>query len=198
MNYPEYVEIEGKRYKINTNFKVAIECNKIAKDTSIRDYERALAIIYKLFGEEGLNDFDNHEKLLELGQKYLTCGKGLNKNDGKPDMDYEQDYGLIWASFLSDYNGLDIDKTNIHWWKFNELISGLSNSELGNCCILNKIRNIRSKKLSEIKDPKEKDAYRKLQKEYALKNDSNTKVATEEQKKSAITFLKAVGMKGSD
>lgn len=198
MNYPEYVEIEGKRYKINTNFKVAIECNKIAKDTSIRDYERALAIIYKLYGEEGLNDFNNHEKLLELAQKYLTCGKGLSKNDGKPDMDYEQDYGLIWASFLSDYNGLDIDKTDIHWWKFNELINGLSNSEFGNCCILNKIREIRNKKLSEIKDPKEKDIYRKLQKEYALKENNDEKIATEEQKKSAMAFLEAVGMKGSD
>jgi len=198
MDYPEYVEIEGKRYKINTNFKVAIECNKIATDTSIRDYERALAIIYKLFGEKGLNDFDNHEKLLELAQKYLTCGKGLNKNEGKPDMDYEQDYGLIWASFLSDYNGLDIDKTDIHWWKFQELINGLSNSEFGNCCILNKIRGIRNKKISEIKDPKEKDIYRKLQKEYALKNNNNTKVATEEQKKSAIAFFKAIEQKGSD
>ena len=198
MNYPEYVEIEGKRYKINTNFKVAIECNKIAKDTSIRDFERALAIIYKLFGEDGLNDFNNHEKLLELGQKYLACGKELKHNDGKVDMDYEQDYGLIWASFLSDYNGLDIDKTNIHWWKFQELINGLSCSELGNCCILNKIRNIRNKKLSDIKDPKEKDLYKKLQKEYALKNNGSTKVATEEQRKSAMAFFEALGMKGSD
>lgn len=198
MNYPEYVEVNGKKYKINTNFKVAIECNKIAMDMSIRDYERALAIIYKLFGEEGLNDFDNHEKLLELAQKYLACGKELKKENGKPDMDYEQDYGLIWASFLSDYNGLDIDKINIHWWKFNELINGLSNSELGNCCILNKIRNIRNIKLNEIKDTKEKEIYRKLQNEYALKNYQNKKVATEEQRKSAIAFFEALGMKGSD
>lgn len=193
MNYPEYVEINGKRYKINTNFKVAIECNNIAMDTSIRDYERALAIIYKLYGEEGLNDFDNHEKLLELAQKYLACGKELKKNNGKPDMDYEQDYGLIWASFMSDYNGLDIDKTHIHWWKFNELIGGLSNSELGNCCILNKIRNIRNKKLSEIKDAKEKEEYRKLQNEWALEKYKTH--ATEEQKKSAMAFFEALGIR---
>lgn len=193
MNYPEYVEIKGKRYKINTNFKVAIECNNIAMDTTIRDYERALAIIYKLYGKEGLNDFDNHEKLLELGQKYLACGKELKRNDGKPDMDYKQDYGLIWASFMSDYNGLDIDKVNIHWWKFNELISGLSNSELGNCCILNKVRNIRNKKLSDIKDPKEKDEYRKLQNEWAL--EKYKPHATEEQKKSAMAFFEALGIR---
>lgn len=193
MNYPEYVEINRKRYKINTNFKVAIECNNIAMDTSIRDYERALAIIYKLYGEEGLNDFDNHEKLLELAQKYLACGKELKKNNGKPDMDYEQDYGLIWASFMSDYNGLDIDKTHIHWWKFNELIGGLSNSELGNCCILNKIRNIRSKKLSDIKDPKEKEEYKKLQNEWALEKYKTH--ATEEQKKSAMAFFEALGIR---
>ena len=174
MNYPEYVEVEGKRYKINTNFKVAIECNNIAMDTSIRDYERALAIIYKLYGEEGLNDFDNHNKLLELAQKYLACGKELKKNDGKPDMDYKQDYGLIWASF-------------------NELIGGLSNSELGNCCILNKVRNIRSKKLSDIKDPKEKEEYRKLQNEWAIEKYKTH--ATEEQKKSAMACFEALGIR---
>ena len=33
--YPQYVEVFGKRYKINTDFKVAIECNRIAEDETI-------------------------------------------------------------------------------------------------------------------------------------------------------------------
>ena len=49
MNYPEYVEVDKKRYKINSDFRVAIECNRIAEDESISDYERSLAIIYKLY-----------------------------------------------------------------------------------------------------------------------------------------------------
>ena len=52
MNNPEYVKVEDTLYKINTDFRIALECNNIAEDKTIGDYERALAIIYKLFGEE--------------------------------------------------------------------------------------------------------------------------------------------------
>ena len=38
MNYPEYVVIDNIEYKINTDFRVAIECNKIAEDKN-RDKE---------------------------------------------------------------------------------------------------------------------------------------------------------------
>ena len=52
MSNPQYVKVDDKLYKINTDFRIALECNNIAEDTSIGEYERALAIIYKLFGEE--------------------------------------------------------------------------------------------------------------------------------------------------
>ena len=52
MNNPQYVKVDNELYKINTDFRVALECNQIALDTKINDYERALAIIYKLFGEK--------------------------------------------------------------------------------------------------------------------------------------------------
>ena len=83
MDYPKYVKIGEKKYKINTDFRVAIECQEIALDDSIGDFERALAIIYKLFGDNGLDDSNNYEKLLELAQKYLSCGKEVNDNSSK-------------------------------------------------------------------------------------------------------------------
>jgi hypothetical protein len=46
---PEYVKIDNKQYKINTDYKIALECNKIALDLSIGEYEKALAVIFKLF-----------------------------------------------------------------------------------------------------------------------------------------------------
>ena len=56
MNNPEFVKIGAKKYKINTDFRVAIECNNIAMNDSIGEYEKSLAVIYKLFGDEGLRD----------------------------------------------------------------------------------------------------------------------------------------------
>lgn len=191
--YPEYVEVEGKRYKINTDFRVAIECNRIAEDDSIGNLERALAIIYTLFGDEGINTPDHYEKLLELAQKYLLCGNEFDSNSNeKPDMDFIEDYGYIWASMMSDYNGLDIDKENIHWWKFNELLNGLSNSEMGNCCVLNRIRNLRTFDVSQIKDHKEKEKIIKAKKQVQLKK--NKIKATKENLESAMKFYQQLGV----
>ena len=74
--YPKYVLIEDKKYRINTDFRVAIRCNKIALDESIGDFERALAIIYLLFGEKGLKDSKNYEKL------WCTCNFNIKRRWG--------------------------------------------------------------------------------------------------------------------
>lgn len=182
MNYPEYVKVGDKKYKINTDFKVALKCNKIAEDESIGNIERSLAIIYTLFGEEGINAREDYVKLLELAQKYLLCGKEYKDTDEKPDMDFEQDYGLIWASIYGDFNGLDIDKEKIHWWKFMDLMNGLSNSELGDCCALNRVRNFRNLDLSKIEDPKERQKAQEIQNEIRIKKyDKKAKPHTKEQ-----------------
>ena len=192
---PEYVRVEGKLYKIDTNFKTAIECNRIAEDPNIGDFERVLGIIYTLFGEEGLNNPEHYQRLLELAKTYLSCGKELDeKNDENPDMDYIQDYDLIWTSMYSDYNGLDIDKENINWWDFNKLMNGLSNSELGNCCVLNRVRNLRNLDLKNIKDKKERDRLAKAKQQVALKKTKKEVKMTKEQQESADEFNKMLGL----
>ena len=191
--YPEYTEIDDKRYKINTDFRVAIECNRIAEDNTIGDLERSLAIIYTLFGDEGINTPEHYEKLLEMAKKYLLCGKEFDEEaNEKPDMDFIEDYSYITTSFLSDYH-IDLDNCKMHWWRFMDLMNGLSNSELGDCCILNRIRNLRNFDLKDIKDAKEKDKICKAQKQVALKKyQKPKKEATEKQLESAIEFYKAL------
>lgn len=168
MNNPEFVKVGEKKYKINTYFRVAIECNSIATDDTIGDVERPLAIIYKLFGDEGLNSPDDWDKLLELAIKYLCLGKELDESNEEPDMDFVQDMSYIEASFMSDYR-IDLSNIKMHWWKFYQLIEGLSNSELGNCCVLNRIRNLRTLDVSKIKDPKEKAKILNSKKQFSLK-----------------------------
>ena len=193
MNYPTKVKIEDKEYPINTDFRVAIECDNIAKYDDIGTYEKALAIIYKLFGDKGLDDKQNHEKLLELGQKYLLCGKEITDADKKEeeDMDYIQDMDYIEASFMSDYH-IDLSQTEMHWWKFYNLISGLSNSEMGNCCVLNRIRNLRTYDTSQVKDIKEKTKIEEAKRQVALKK--KEKKLSKEQMESVERFNKLAGI----
>ena len=189
MNYPKFAKIDGKTYTINTDFKTAIECNRIAQDESIGDLERALAIIYKLFGEEGINTPDHYEKLLEMAKKYLLCGDKQIDNDEEPDMDYIQDMDYIEASFMSDYH-IDLENTKMHWWKFSKLMNGLSNSELGNCCVLNRIRNLRNYDTKDIKNSKERQKIEEAKQRVAL----HKKTATKEQENNAMEVLKQLGL----
>ena len=184
--YPEYVKVRDKKYKINTSYKTAIKCNAIAEDNNINDIERALAIIYKLFGEEALEDVENREMLLEKAKKYLSCGVENVETSNEPkDMDFIQDMPYIKASFMSDYH-IDLNKTDMHWWEFYELMNGLSNSDMGNCCVLNRVRNLRTFNLAEIKDPREREKIRKAKKSVELKR--NRRKATKEQEQSAREF----------
>ena len=194
MDYPKYVKVDGKEYKINTDFRVAIECNRIAEDTSIGDFERVLGIIYTLYGEEGMNDYNHYEKLLELAIKYLSCGKEvIGNNNEKPDMDFVEDMDYIEASFMSDYN-IDLSKEEMHWWKFYKLINGLSNSEMGNCCVLNRIRNLRNFDTKDIKDQKEKERIEKAKKQVALKKNKKENKITKEQEESMNKLNELLGL----
>ena len=192
MNYPEYVKINDKKYKINTDFRVAIECQEIALDESISDFERALAIVFKLFGDDGINDTDNYEKLLELAQKYLSCGKEVDSaSNEEPDMDFTQDMDYIEASFMSDYS-IDLTNTEMHWWKFYNLINGLSNSEMGNCCVLNRVRNLRTYDTKDIKDAKELEKIKKAKEQVALKKKSVKVNLTEKQQNNINAFYETL------
>lgn len=190
--YPQYAEVNGKRYKINTDFRVAIKCSEVAEDETIGDYERGLAIIYLLYGDEGLKDTENQAKLLEIAQSYLLCGEEYKKEQNeKPDMDFIQDYSYITTSFMSDYH-IDLDNCEMHWWKFMDLMNGLSNSEMGNCCILNRIRNLRNFDTKDIKDKKEKQKIEKAKQQVALKKKQNK--PTKEQQERAIDLLQKLGI----
>lgn len=191
---PEYIEVEGKKYKINTDFRVAIKCGKIAENGDINDVERAMAIIYLLFGEKALDDTHNLEKLLELAEKYLRCGKDIieeQTSEEMQDFDFGEDMPYIEASFMSDYH-IDLEGKKMHWWKFMKLINGLSNSELGNCCVLNNVRNIRNLDVTKIKDEKERQKMIDAKQAVALKK--NKKQYSQEEEDNIDEFNRLAGI----
>lgn len=118
--YPRFIEVNDTKYEINTDFRIALECDEIWKDNTIGDYEKILAVIYKLLGEKALDDIANDklnvEKTLNLVIKYLQCGKNQDDlvNDEEPTLNFKQDIGYIRASFMSDYN-IDLDREKMHW-----------------------------------------------------------------------------------
>ena len=102
-------------------------------------------------------------------------------------MDFVQDMDYIKASFMSDYN-INLDDREMHWWEFFNLINGLSSSEIGNCCVLNRVRNLRTYDVSQIKDKKEREKIVKAKKQVALKTNEKENNLTKEQEESMRRF----------
>ncbi len=143
--YPEFIQIGSKKYKINTDFRIALKCDEVFRDETIGQLEKSMAIIYILLGEEALHDYNNYNKILKLLVKYLQCGKDiedLDTSEKEPSMDFKQDESYIKASFMSDYK-IDLDKKEMHWWQFYDLLQGLTENS-----ILNRVRTIREEPLS--------------------------------------------------
>ena len=184
--YPEYAEINGKEYKIDTSYKTALKCFEVIEDENIPDTERTLAIIYLLF------DFipkENIELFFEKAMLYLQCGESLEEQKSKKkDMDFIQDQKYINSSFMSDYH-IDLSKTELHFWQYIELIQGLTEDSS-----LNRIRNIRNYDLSEIKDEKTKNKIMEAQKELALKNKDSVIQMNDTQKSNINAFYEANGL----
>lgn len=146
MIYPKYGKVNGKKYPINTSFKVALRCFDVVEDDSISDTERALAIIYLLFGfipKDHLDDF------LAIATQYLQRGETTEQQSAKArDIDFNSDMGYIMSSFMSDY-GINLIEIDMHFYQFIDLIQGLTEKSS-----LTRVRDIRNYNLNEIKDSK--------------------------------------------
>lgn len=159
--YPEYVEIDGNKYKINTDYRVALSCFEAINDISISDMERTIAIIVLLLGKNFPIEYA--DKVLDKLYKYLRCGKEQNQEDSEIDMDYEQDKRYIASSFMSRYH-IDIDKEKMHWWLYNDLIEGFGEDD-----ILSRVRYIRNLDINDFKDKKDRDKILKAKSQVKLK-----------------------------
>lgn len=169
MRYPEYAEVNGKRYKINTDYRVALRCFAVIEDTDICDEERALAVVYLLFGDvpmEYIADF------LRIAGDYLRCGEKDNPSNGTRDMDFNADEKYIVASFMSDYR-IDLSSTDMHFWQYIQLIQGFTEN-----AVLSRVREVRNYDLAELKDPKSRAKMIKAKEAVALPE----KITKEEQR----------------
>ena len=188
------IQIGETIYEANTDFRVAIECNRIATDETIGDCERALGIICTVFGAKGLDNPSHYEKLLNWIKKWLLCGKEVVDSKEQPDMDYIEDKALIRSSFIYDYKYNPYDMEYLSWEDFYNDLNNLSNSEFGSCCVLNRVRNLRNYDISQIKDSKERQKMAKAKEQVALKKYKKENNLTKEQEESMERINKIIGL----
>ena len=181
--YPTKMEANGHIYNINTDYKTAIACFKAIDDTEITDLERYLAIETLLLGTVVNNE--DRDILKDKIVWYLRCGKDENTPIGEIDFDYIQDEQDVRTSIRQAYN---INLNNVeylHWWEYNELISGLLPDSL-----INRIRDTRNLDEKDYKDAKQKERIRKAKEMVAIKKKIKPKKLTDEQQKNMDEFYR--------
>jgi hypothetical protein len=181
MIYPTKIEVNGKLYNIDTDYRTALACFKAINDPDIKDTERALAVVTLLLGKDV--PLEDLQEALEKCAIYLRCGRNENTETKDIDMDYFQDEVAIRTSIRQCYHENLNQIKNLHWWEYNEMIEGLTDETL-----LSRIRDIRNYDLSKEKDFKIKQKMQKAKDFYALKKRETP--LTDEQKKNIDDFMK--------
>lgn len=184
------IKIDNTIYEAKLDFRTAIECDRIARDETIGDFERVLGIICTLYGPNAIDNEEHYERLVKWALKYLSFGKEVKATNEEPDMDYIEDENYIKSSFKYDYKYNPYEEDFVSWEDFFNDLNNLSNSDIGNCCVLNRVRYLRNLDLSEIKDEKLRAKIKKAKESVVLKKSKQIQKPTEKELESAKNFFK--------
>ena len=161
------VEVCGKEYAINTDFRVWLRIYDILQEEN-GDSKKLMAGIVMCFkgGElppsfsatvDAMTDF-----LFGCKASNEANGQEVKEKRSKKVFDFSKDAELIYASFLADY-GIDLTCESMHWHKFLVLFKHLSKDTP-----FMQVVAIRSMNPADIKDTKMREEIIKKQRMYAL------------------------------
>ena len=180
--FPESVNINGIECRISPGFHTVLYCNELIEGIPEKEDipEEILLKMLKafypkvhLFTEEHLNRMF----------WFFTCGREKEKrkfprkaagiNSNKP-FDFKEDAELIYAGFIQQY-GIDLQETDMHWWKFKSLLDGLTNETK-----FMQVVGYRLMDISKIKDKNERKRLKELQDYYAIRSNMPVQRTQEE------------------
>ena len=163
---PTKIEIDNKKYEINSDFRTSVLFELLMQDDSVKKEDKifmALQLYYPVIPK-------NFNEAIEQMLWFYSCGKDITKSKGNGkgksvtqiySFDYDDDY--IYAAFMDQY-GIDLqDIKYLHWWKFKAMFKSLKEDNE-----IVKIMGYRSMDLSKIKDKEQKAYYKKMQEMYKI------------------------------
>jgi hypothetical protein len=169
-NLPESFLIDGKEYKISSDFREIVALEEILSSEDLTDAER---------GEQALNLFygcipSDVEAAVDKLCWFMQCGEKERPHRGRrqgTQGDFRQsavysfihDAGLIYAAFMAQY-GVDLcDVEYLHWWKFKAMFEGLEDSR-----VIKEVMRCRAVEIDSKMPQGQKDYYNAMKQRYAL------------------------------
>lgn len=164
---PDFVMIRGNRYRIITDFREWIKFLELAVDETVPIMKKA-ELMFQWYidrpdriDEDTLNALFAFAKAEEL---YPNMGRAAHEESGAdmPAFSFSVDACCIYCAFQECY-GLDLQRSQMHWWRFKVLFDGLpEDSE-----IKQRIR-YRTMNVGKIKDKEERLRVKEIQRRIAL------------------------------
>ena len=185
---PEAIKVNGILFELNTDFRVWLKTGKllnkirVAKDDEANEiFIEICDLVIRKYPEKGYVIGD--ELLAGLIDFYAGFPKEDNATTAKekqdktpkpPSFDFSFDASYIYCSFASFY-GIRLQTVKyMHWWEFLTLFEGLMMSDQTS---VNFVVGTRQQKIKPNMPKEEKARIQKLQKQFALPEDENTKTA---------------------
>lgn len=165
-DFPDSIEVLGKKVRIITDFREYIKLLDMINDDDLSKAEK----VY-LIKEYFLDEIPDLDEAIEqlcgfVSMDYMEDGKRIEESEfvrSKPLFSFSVDYPYILSGFLHDYSIDLCTVKHMHWWKFRMLFQGLS----GDTEIKQRIM-YRSIDLNTIQDKEERNRIRKIQNEIQL------------------------------
>ena len=166
---PHDVTIHGRRYKINTDFRLMIRLDMLLND-EVETEDKADALL-SLFGIL-LPDLErmivnaSADEIVKAVMDFCSDERsGRHDNDGEEPEErshsFLHDSAYIYSAFMQAYH-IDLTRARLHWYQFRALLAALPHD-----CLFSRIVGYRTTNLSDIPEG-QRDFYRKMKRQYAL------------------------------
>lgn len=125
--FPTSANVDGIEHELNTDFRASLQTLLAFEDNGLTEEEKTSIMLQNLF----LEIPDNVITALDICQWFLNGGTESSETDEVGDgwklYSFHQDAMLIFAAFRSTH-GIDLQKEEMHWWKFLALFMDLGSS----------------------------------------------------------------------
>lgn len=159
-------EIKGKR--IHYDFRTLIKYEMLLRNEELTESEKIEKAI-KLFY---IDMPENLQEAIEDLNWFYQCGKqrkGEKSESQSPAYDFACDDEMLYSSFFQDYGVKLDDLTDLHWWSFIAMMSGLSDKTIFKTAVGYRVADT-SKMSKEMKEH-----YERCKEIFAINQNKNQK-----------------------
>lgn len=120
---PNTVEVDGRSYLLNTDFRVWIQFERDMKE-SYRNGGMPFSVAYLFAEEPPQMDIDITAELKAWSNPPKELPRPINGSDAIA-LDLDIDADLIYAAFMEQYH-IDLLTADMHWYQFCALLGSVS------------------------------------------------------------------------